>query len=137
MTLDYGVIEIDDSWKLAPEEVDFSVDLDVDINNYPMDVTIGFSFGTTGRKVRLMNTRFKTLSDVQTFLGNIKTLHEAGAPYKLEWKVESTPTYFSFDGSTAYMYVFCTKIQGLIQESKGFQTIFKIRLIEFREAQKT
>lgn len=137
MTLNYGTIEVNDSWQLAPMEVFFEVDLEATINTFPTDVCIGFSFGTTGRTLKLSDVKFKSLSDVQTFLGNIQTLHEAGSPYKVEWQVEATPTYFKFDGTTAYMTCFCTKIKGLSQKGAGYQSVFTIAQIVFVEASKS
>lgn len=135
MTLNYGVIRINDNFNIAPRKVQFSGDYDVTINQYPTDVVIGFSFGTTGRKLTLREVYFKTTTDAETFLSNIQTLHEAGTAYKVRHAINSTPTYFKFDGSQAYMEMFITKWTNL-EAVPGYQEKYIIQQIVLMEAEK-
>lgn len=137
MTLNYGVVRINSSWQLACYDLQLSVDWDISTSYYPGDVAIGFSFGTTKRKIILTDTRFKTIADGELFLSNVQTLNEAGVAYKIEWAITASPTYFKFDGTQAYIMGFVKKAQNLIQEGAGYQTIVKIQRIEIVEGSKS
>lgn len=138
MALTSGWCEVNDDFKLAFEDSEFNVDFEsVDDQHYPQDISVAFDYGTIKRTFKLKNIRFSSLSDVQSMLDKFKDLSKAGSPYKVEWTVHSTPSYFKFDGDTAYMMCLCRSIRGLSQESKGDQGIFLVKEILFVEGSKS
>lgn len=83
------------------------------------------------------SVRCASTTDAELILSNLQTLQEAGVPFKVEWAIHSTPTYFKFDGTTAYMYCLCEEIGDLEKESPGDQSVYKISRIVFKEGTKT
>lgn len=140
MTLNSGRCRLnsDNNFILAFEDSDFSGDfVSVKPNNYPQDITICQDYGTIKRTFMIKNVRFGSIADAEKCMENLVTLSKAGAAYKLEWAVHSTPTYFEFDGTQAYMMVFCKSFRNLTHESKADQGVFLIKQILFVEASKS
>lgn len=99
----------------------------------PQDTVVGYSFGTTKRKLRLINVRAKIQADIELILKKLVDLDIAGDPYKLEWQVHSDGAagdFFAFDGDTRSMQVLCKKWTNLTKEAKGDGTIYKIPILE-------
>jgi len=136
--LDYGWCEVNDDFKLAFEDSDFSIKFENTITPLPADTVIGFSFGVIKRTFSLLNVRFKTTADVESMLDKIKDLQKTGTPFKVEWQIHSTGAagdFFEFDGDIGYMYCFCESVTKA-NKAPGDQTIYKIQKITFKEAYK-
>lgn len=139
MTLNYGWCEVNDDFKLAFEDSEFSVKFVNSITNLPIDTTYGWSFGEIRRTFALLNVRFKTTEDAEDMLDKIKDLQVTGDPYKVEWQIHSdggAGDFFEFDGDTGYMKCLCDEISAIKKVSGGDQTIYKSRKIAFIEASK-
>lgn len=136
----YGWIRIDsDAMRLAFEDSDLDIDfLDVDDNLTPLpgDSIIGFDFGTMKRTLKLFNVRAKTLADISRIIDKLKDLSIAGVPYEIKWQINSGGSFFEWDGDSSTMNVLCRKMQGITKEGAGDQTLYKVRQIIFKEADK-
>lgn len=135
-----GWCEVNDDFKLAFEESDFTTKFENEINPLPADKKIGFSLGVvTIRIFTLMNVRFDTTEDAELMLDKILTLQKAGDPFKVEWQIHSTGgagDFFEFDGTTGSMLCLCNEISKLKKKSPGDQTKYLVQRIVFEEASK-
>jgi hypothetical protein len=140
MTTNYGWLKLDNNAnkKIAFEDSKTNIDYENEVISLSVDIKIGFSFGETDRFIKVINCRFKTQADVESILADIQALQETGAPFKLEWQVNSgggAGDFFAFDGSVRSMLVLCEKIRG-VSKAPGDETIFFIDEILFIEASK-
>lgn len=139
MALTHGWCEVNDDFKLAFEDSDFTIKFENTISPMPLDTVIGFSFGVIKRKFTLINVRFQTTADVELMLEKIVALQKTGTPYKVEWQIHSTGAagdFFEFDGAIGYMKCLCSEIGKLNKPAMGDQTIYKVQRITFEEASK-
>lgn len=136
MALNYGQCTVNSAFQLAFEDSKLSIRYVNKVTTLPESGIIGFAFGERQKTFTLINVRFKTVADAELFLANIKTLQDTGDPFKIEWEVHSTPSYFKFDGTTASMLALCKEITNFSKIAKGDQTKFIVQRVVFEEASK-
>lgn len=139
MGLTTGWLELNDGAKLVEFEEwesDIKMDLEMEIERTISDSLISFDLLAIERVIKVKGLHFSSKADIEEFIALMKTLNSSNSTsgWKLEINTISTNSYFKFDGSTAYMNVFCSRIQGIKKISPGDQQYYMISQVQFVEA---
>lgn len=139
MGLTSGWLELNDGAKLVEFEdweEDIKQDLEMDIQRSMSDTIIGFDLQAIERVIKVKGLWFSSKADVEEFIALMKSYNAANptSGWKLEINTISSNSYFKFDGTNAYMNVFCTRLQGITKVSRGDQQWYQIKQAMFTEA---
>ncbi len=112
------------------------MDLSELINDLTGDQHIGQDLGIISRTITLMETFFKNETDVETFIARAQSLNTGGtSTVSIQIKTDGSKfDFFQGQSVTNTIEMLFTNIQGLQKVANENGTVYKIDLIQMRQA---